>query len=95
MSSKMADVALETGDLDKLDRLILDHFLIGREAGEPWGKATPTEVRRALRDRGELAGVGDPVKQTIHNRMQRLELAGHLENRYDTGLYQLVSDPRE
>lgn len=93
--SKSGPVTLSPDDLDELDGLILDYFLEGREEGNPWGKATPGEVFRALDERGALATVGDPVRQTVQNRIQRLELAGHLENKYDSGCYEYISDPRE
>ncbi len=80
--------------IDELDSAILDYFLEGRPA-EPWGKATPTEVYRALDERGVLSDLGNPVRQTVQNRIQRLALAGHLENKYDSGCYEFVSDPRE
>lgn len=88
-------VALDADDLDGLDVAILEYFLEGRERAEPWGKATPSEVYRALDERGDLAEFGNPVRQTVQNRIQRLALAGHLENKYDTGSYEFVSDPRD
>ena len=74
---------------------ILEYFTDGREEGEPWGKATPKEVYMALDEQGVLDELGNPSKQTIHQRMQKLVLAGHLENKYGTGSYELVSDPRD
>lgn len=88
-------VPLDPEDVDELDAAILDYFLEGRDEGEPWGKATPSEVYRALDDRGTLDELGNPVRQTVQNRIGRLGLAGHLENRYDSGCYEFVSDPRE
>lgn len=88
-------VTLSPDDVDALDSAILDYFLEGRDNGEPWGKATPSEVYRALDERGQLDDLGNPVRQTVQNRIQRLALAGHLENKYDTGSYEFVSDPRE
>jgi hypothetical protein len=83
---------MNADDLDALDRAILDYLQEGRhEADQPWGISTPAEVRAALEDRG-MEGV--PVRQTVNNRMKRLELAGHLRNRYEKGLYEFVSDPR-
>lgn len=93
--SKSNLVPLAPDDLDDLDAAILDYFLEGREEGEPWGKATPSEVYRALNERGTLDDLGNPVRQTVQNRIQRLALAGHLENKYDTGSYEFVEDPRE
>ena len=80
--------------IDELDSAILDYYLEGRPT-DPWGKATPTEVYRALDERGVLSDLGNPVRQTIQNRIQRLALAGHLDNKYDTGCYEFVSDPRD
>jgi len=87
-------VTLSPGDVDELDGAILDYFLEGRDDDEPWGKATPSEVYRALDERGWLDELGNPVRQTVQNRIQRLALAGHLENKYDTGSYEFISDPR-
>lgn len=88
------DVPLEADDIDDLDAAILDYFLEGRDEGDPWGKATPSEVYRALDERRTLADLDNPVRQTVQHRIQRLALAGHLENKYDTGSYEFVSDPR-
>lgn len=93
--SKTTPVTLTSEDLDELDAAILEYFVEGREEGEPWGKATPSEVFRALDERGTLDNLGNPVRQTVQNRIQRLALAGHLENKYDTGSYEFVEDPRE
>lgn len=82
---------MDADDLDDLDRAILDCLLEGRDEDKPWGVATPTVVRAALDDRG----FDVPKRQTINNRMKRMELAGHLDNRYDKGEYVFVSDPRE
>ena len=88
-------VTLDPDDLDGLDEAILDYFLEGRDADdEPWGKATPSEVYRTLEERGTLDELGNPVRQTVQHRIQRLEVADHLENIYDTGSYKFISDPR-
>ena len=92
--SQVRHVALDADDLDELDAAILDYMLENRPT-EPWGKATPSEVYRALEERGTLDELGNPVRQTIQNRIARLALAGHLENKYDTGSYEFVSDPRD
>lgn len=90
-----ACMALDPDELDALDEAILDYFVEDREAGDqPWGKATPTEVFRALEDRGVLDELNKPVRVTIQNRIQRLAVGDHLENVYDTGCYRFVSDPR-
>jgi uncharacterized membrane protein len=49
------------------------------------GRATPA----ALKDWTGLSG------QTIHNRLGRLVAAAHVEKVHDSGLYELVDDPRE
>ena len=88
-------MTLDPDDLDGLDEAILDYFVEGRAANdEPWGKATPSEVYRTLEERGILDELGNPVRQTIQHRIQRLELADHLENIHDTGSYKFISDPR-
>ena len=86
---------LSSDDIDDLDAAILDYFLEGRQTGDPWGKATPTEIYRALDQRGTLKQLDNPVRQTVQNRIQRLALASHLENKYDSGSYRFVSDPRD
>lgn len=93
--SKQEGVPLEPDDLDALDHAILDYLLEGRPEEKPWGKATPTEVYRALDERGKLDDLGRPVRQTVQNRIQRMALAGHLENKYDSGCYEFINDPRE
>lgn len=82
---------MDEDDLDKLDRAILDYLQEGSGEGEPWGRASPALVRAALADRG----FDVPTRQTINNRMKRMELAGHLENLHDQGIYAFVDDPRE
>lgn len=49
------------------------------------GRATPV----ALKDWAGLSG------QTVHNRLGRLVAAGHVEKVHESGLYELVQDPRE
>ena len=90
--SKPRHVPLDADDLDSLDRAILDYLQEGRDDGEPWGIATPAVVRAALEERG-FENV--PVRQTINNRMRKLELAGHLQNRHDKGEYVFLTDPRD
>lgn len=85
-------VTVKADDLDDLDRAILDFLQEGRDEGEPWGIATPVVVRAAIEER-DFEDI--PVRQTINNRMKRLELAGHLRNRFDKGEYLFLSDPRD
>lgn len=92
--SQVNPMSLDPEDIDELDSAILDYFLEDRP-DDPWGKATPSEVYRALDERGTLENLGNPVRQTVQNRIQRLALADHLENKFDSGSYEFVSDPRE
>jgi hypothetical protein len=85
---------LDSDKIDELDAAILDYFLAGKP-NSPWGKATPTEVYRALDANGQLDKLGNPVRQTVQNRIQRLSLAGHLENKFYSGCYMFISDPRQ
>lgn len=93
--SQQQPVTLGPDDVDALDTAILDYLLEGRDTGDPWGKATPTEIYRALDERSTLDDLDSPARQTLQNRIQRLALAGHLTNKYDAGSYEFVSDPRE
>lgn len=85
------EVPLDPSELDDLDRAILEFLEDGRDAGEPWGIATPAVILAELEERGfdDL-----PVRQTINNRLKRMAYAGHLENRHGKGEYKLVDDPR-
>ena len=93
--SKPESVPYSPYELDDLDEAILDYFIEGRTEDRPWGKATPSEIYRALETRGTLEDLGNPVRQTVQNRIKNLSLAGHLENKYDTGSYELINDPRD
>lgn len=93
--NQTGSMALDPDELDALDEAILDYFVEGRDTDEPWGKATPTEVYRALDDRGILDRLNNPVRVTVQNRIQRLAVGDHLDNVYDTGCYRFVDDPRE
>lgn len=42
-----------------------------------------------------LDKLGDPVRPAVQNRIQRLALAGHLENKFHNGSYEFLSDPRD
>lgn len=90
--SKSKTVPLDEDDLDWLDVAILDFLRRGKYANNPWGIATPAVVRAYL---VEELGKDIPTRQTINNRMRKLELAGHLENRYGKGEYVYVDDPRD
>jgi len=74
------------GDPDGLwndaDRQILDVLKEGR--------VTPTLARRLLE-----SGGFEYSRQYVSQRIIRLAEHGYVRNLYDTGLYELVSDPRE
>lgn len=75
-------VTLTDDDLNDWDRQILDYLKEGR--------ATPGLVRKfLLRDGSESI-----TRQYINGRMKRLEEHDHLENVLDSGVYELVNDPR-
>lgn len=84
-------MTLDPSDLDDLDRAILDYLQEGHDEGDPWGRATPSLIRDELSARE----IDVPVRQTINNRMKRLELAGHLKNLRDSGVYEFTDDPRQ
>ena len=89
--SKARDITVDASDLDDLDKAILDTLQEGRDTpDEPWGIATPSLIHDILKDQGH-----DVVRQTINNRMKRLELAGHLDNVRGKGVYKFQSDPRD
>lgn len=68
--------------MDGDDLLDSDHAILTQLED---GRATPA----ALVDWTGLS------KQTIHNRLNVLTAAGHVEKIHDTGLYELVDDPRQ
>ena len=74
-------MVLSAEDLNELDHQILD--LLGG------GRATPTLVKKLL----EKDGV-EVSRQYVNRRMKRLSEHGHIQNVLDTGVYELVSDPR-
>jgi DNA-binding Lrp family transcriptional regulator len=76
-------VALDENQLNEMDERILDVLLEGR--------ASPTLTLKILKDE---EGV-DVSRQYIGNRMKRLAEHGHISNLYDTGIYELVEDPRD
>ena len=82
---------MDETDLDNLDEAILNYLLRGREDNNPWGIGTPAVIRAELKDQG----LNVPSRQTVNNRLVRMELAGHLENIQDKGEYRFVNDPRE
>lgn len=74
---------LNDGDLRTVDRAILGYL---RE-----GRVTPAYARARL----EEDGVGEYSRGYVQQRLARFEEHDHARNLYDTGLYELVSDPRE
>lgn len=74
---------LEPDDLRAVDRALLGYLAEGR--------VTPAYARRRLAadDVGEYSG------GYVQQRLARLEEHGHAENLLETGLYELVDDPRE
>jgi hypothetical protein len=80
--SNPSPMVLSAADLNELDCQILDLLADGR--------ATPTLVKKRL-DQGGI----EVSRQYINRRMKRLSEHKHIENVLDTGVYELVSDPRE
>lgn len=74
---------LTPGDLNDMDRQLLAYLDEGR--------VTPAYARARLDD----DGVGDYSRGYVQQRLKRLEEHSHATNLYDSGLYELRSDPRE
>jgi len=74
-------MTLTEHELNDLDEKILDVLTNGR--------ATPTLIKMILEDRGT-----EVSRQYINQRMKRLSEHDHIENLFDTGVYELVIDPR-
>jgi hypothetical protein len=72
---------LEEDELNDLDDRILDALADGR--------ATPTLLKKIFQKDGT-----DVSRQYINQRMKRLSEHDHIENLFDTGVYELISDPR-
>ena len=72
---------LAEDELNDLDNRILDALANGR--------ATPTLLKKIF----EKDGI-DVSRQYINQRMKRLSEHGHIDNLFDTGVYELISDPR-
>lgn len=83
-TSKTGPVTLSPDDLNDWDEQILNYLTDGR--------ATPGLVRKMLlRD-----DVTDSVtRQYINGRMTRLAEHGHIQNLLESGVYELVEDPRK
>ncbi len=76
-------MALNPSQLNDLDEAILDLLAEGR--------ATPTLLREELAER-EIREVS---RQYISSRLSRLQEHGHVRNLRETGVYELVDDPRD
>ena len=72
---------LEEDELNELDDRILDALANGR--------ATPTLLKKIFEKDGT-----DVSRQYINQRMKRLSEHDHIDNLFDTGVYELTSDPR-
>ena len=72
---------LEEDELNDLDDRILDALANGR--------ATPTLLKKIFQKDGT-----DVSRQYINQRMKRLSEHDHIDNLFDTGVYELISDPR-
>jgi len=68
---------------EPVDHAILDLLVEGR--------VTPRYVRERL----DTDGVDDYSRSYVQQRLARLEEHSHVENLFETGLYELVDDPRE
>lgn len=70
-------------DLREVDRHLLDYLSAGR--------VTPAFARKRL----DADDVGEYSRGYVQQRLARLEEHSHLVNLEETGLYELVDDPRE
>ena len=73
---------LDVDGLRSIDESILDYLEDGR--------ITPVYCQRRLEDENLTFTRG-----YVHERLARLNEHDHVRNLYDTGLYELVDDPRE
>ena len=83
MGSGNRDVMPLTEDqLNDLDDKILNVLSDGR--------ATPTLLKKMFEEEGT-----EVSRQYVNQRLKRLSEHDHIENLFDTGVYELVTDPRE
>ena len=82
--TKIEKMGLSSSDLNELDNEILDCLQEGR--------ATPTLIKRLLEQKGAREEVG---RQYVNQRLKRLSEHEHVDNILETGVYELVNDPRE
>jgi hypothetical protein len=84
MQADNSRAMLAPEDLRDIDRLLLEYLEEGR--------ITPVYARERVIDEGHR----DSITSTYcGQRLQRLEEHSHVRNLYETGLYELVEDPRE
>lgn len=84
MAVRNKDVVTLDGDqLNDLDEAILSYLAES-------GRATPSLLRDELTEQGIDTG----VRQNVNNRLTRLREHGHVRNVRDSGVYELVDDPR-
>jgi len=74
-------MSLDAEALNEADRHILEILKQGR--------ATPTLIKKLLSEQGS-----EYSRQYIAQRLKRLAEHGHVNNIRDTGVYELVNDPR-
>lgn len=77
-------MTLDAADLTDPDRLILEYL-------QTEGRATPRLLRRYLLEEGREKTIS---RQYVTRRLTRLHDHGYVENVRDTGVYELVADPR-
>jgi len=54
------------------------------------GRATPTLLKKMFEEEGT-----EVSRQYVNQRLKRLSEHDHIENLFDTGVYELVTDTRE
>lgn len=81
--SRSNPMALDDDGLRDVDRDLLDYLQEGR--------VTPVYARDRMLDEDKR----DVTSTYLGQRLQRLEEHDHVRNLYDTGLYELIDDPRE
>jgi len=75
-------MTLTEDELNEIDKKILDVLIDGR--------ATPTLVKHVLEDTGT-----EVSRQYINQRMKRLAEHNNIKNVFDTGVYEIMTDPRD
>ena len=75
-------MALSEEELNELDNQILDALADGR--------ATPTLLTKIFEEKGT-----EVSRQYVNQRLKRLAEHDHIKNLFDTGVYELLTDPRK